>query len=332
MLNSTVVDVAVGLLLVYGMLSSVCSVLNEYIQRLAQARARQLERALQVLLADKQGTLFAAVKNHALIRAVAHSPEVGPSYLPASTFAQALFDALVVRGDGAQPLTFTRLRDGIQQLPDGTDVKAALLSLAGSAENDVAALRQRVEKWFDDAMDRLSGRYKRHVTLWILALGFVVAAGTNADTIVLIQRLEHEDALRAAVTAHAGDMRPPAAQPASAASPAGADAGPTVREPDGAAVLQTDVAQLQQLNVLFWDTARMTTAADEARHPLAMRCPEWSTSWLRWLLLKLAGLAMTALAVSLGAPFWFDLLGRVVNLRATGARPPKSTLAEPVRS
>jgi hypothetical protein len=55
-----------------------------------------------------------------------------------------------------------------------------------------------------------------------------------------------------------------------------------------------------------------------------MRQPEWSLSWLRWLGLKLLGCLMTALAVSLGAPFWFDSLGRLVNLRATGARPARA--------
>jgi len=50
-----------------------------------------------------------------------------------------------------------------------------------------------------------------------------------------------------------------------------------------------------------------------------------SLLWFRWLLFKLLGCAMTALAVSLGAPFWFDLFGRLVNLRATGAKPAKST-------
>jgi hypothetical protein len=41
------------------------------------------------------------------------------------------------------------------------------------------------------------------------------------------------------------------------------------------------------------------------------------------MLFKAIGLAMTAFAVSFGAPFWFDLLGRIVNLRATGPKPPR---------
>ena len=36
---------------------------------------------------------------------------------------------------------------------------------------------------------------------------------------------------------------------------------------------------------------------------------------------KLAGLALTILAACQGAPFWFDVLKRVANLRATGPAP-----------
>ena len=39
----------------------------------------------------------------------------------------------------------------------------------------------------------------------------------------------------------------------------------------------------------------------------------WVTHLFRWL--------FTAAAVSLGAPFWFDLLSRVAKLRGTGRRP-----------
>jgi len=329
-MNSTAVDVVVGLVLIYGMLSSICSVLNEYIQRIFDARARQLERALQTLLADRDGALFTAVKNHVLVRATSQTSTAMPSYLPASTFAQALFDALVARVNAEHPLTFKRLRDGIQQIPERSDARTALLSLASAAEGDLAAFRARVEQWFDDAMDRLSGTYKRHVTLWLLALGFVVAAATNADTHRLVQRIAHESALRSAVAARAGDLVVAAQRPASAASPPASPVAPdagaaAMREPATGLDLQTDVEQLQQLDVMFWDTTRMTTAADAARYPLAMRRPEQTASWLGWLARKLVGLVLTALAISIGAPFWFDLLGRAVNLRSTGPRPTKTT-------
>ena len=51
----------------------------------------------------------------------------------------------------------------------------------------------------------------------------------------------------------------------------------------------------------------------------------WPTTWERFGTFALAGLGwlLTALALSLGAPFWFDFLGRFVNVRH-GIRKPKA--------
>jgi hypothetical protein len=43
--------------------------------------------------------------------------------------------------------------------------------------------------------------------------------------------------------------------------------------------------------------------------------------WSRLTLLALPGWLVTIVALGLGAPFWFDLVNRLVNLRQTGARP-----------
>jgi hypothetical protein len=37
--------------------------------------------------------------------------------------------------------------------------------------------------------------------------------------------------------------------------------------------------------------------------------------------LKLSGLLLTAIALSLGAPFWFDTLSRLTRVRNTGKKP-----------
>jgi hypothetical protein len=302
MLNGTVLDVAVGLIFVFLMLSVACSLLNERIQSVLEKRARMLEAAIRKLLGDDSKGTFLGVKEHALVQAISHSASGGmPSYLPSSTFVQALFDTLVP-ADGEHPLTFKRLRDAILRLPEGPS-RSALLTLTGSAEGDLDAARAHVEHWFDNAMDRLSGAYKRHINLWLFALGFVLAVVTNADSILLVQRLEHESALREAVTEQVK----------------------RVDTSDKKLLAEIDQAQLEKLDLLFWDTDCLATADDAASHPRAARLPEVSLSWIRWLVLKIAGCLMTALAVSLGAPFWFDLLGRLVNLRAAGAKPPRAS-------
>jgi hypothetical protein len=47
--------------------------------------------------------------------------------------------------------------------------------------------------------------------------------------------------------------------------------------------------------------------------------PNGASSWL-WLT-KVAGWLLTALALSLGAPFWFDLLNKLVNIRHGMTKP-----------
>jgi hypothetical protein len=299
MLNGTVLDVAVGLIFVFLMISVACSLLNERIHSLLDTRAKMLDQALQKLLGTEQGSPFDGVKDHALIRAVAHQGTGMPSYIPASAFSCALFDTLVPT-DGEHPMTYQQLREAICRLPKSS--RTALLTLTNSAEGNLAVARANVEHWFDNAMERVSGDYKRHVTVWLFGLGFVLAAGTNADAIRLVQRFEHEGTLRAAVTARADKV----------------DAA------NHKLALEMSDLDQNQMNLLFWDTEQLSTAESEARCPRALRQPEFSGSWLRWVLFKLMGFVMTALAVSLGAPFWFDLLGRLVNLRATGARPPKA--------
>jgi len=306
MLNSTVLEVVIGLMFVFLMLSVACSLLNERIQSVLEKRARMLEAQLRKLLvgdpqaaADpKASELFEGVTQHALVRAIAHSPRHLPSYLPSSTFALALFDTLLP-ADGAQPATFKRLREEILKLPPSAG-RESLLALLSSAEYDLPAARAAVERWFDSAMDRLSGAYKRHISGWLFALGFGLAAAINADTIQLVERLQNEDALRARVVAQAEE------------------AGKTGKE------LPHNTDNFDSTDLLFWDTSLLATADEAPHYPRAMRAFEANRSWFLWAWLKIIGFAMTGLAVTLGAPFWFDLLSRLVNLRATGAKPAKA--------
>ena len=48
-----------------------------------------------------------------------------------------------------------------------------------------------------------------------------------------------------------------------------------------------------------------------------------------WLFFKFLGLLVSAFAVSLGAPFWFDLLSKFVNIRGAGVPPEKPKKLEP---
>ncbi|MEM6770722.1 MAG: hypothetical protein AAF597_09080 [Bacteroidota bacterium] len=67
----------------------------------------------------------------------------------------------------------------------------------------------------------------------------------------------------------------------------------------------------------------INTEIAEVRRPLGLG---WDGVQIRDLTLyekstKVLGFILTALAISMGAPFWFDLLKKLVNIRSSGARP-----------
>jgi hypothetical protein len=62
-------------------------------------------------------------------------------------------------------------------------------------------------------------------------------------------------------------------------------------------------------------------AKGEARCRQAL--PLANLAWLGNMLLMVAGWLLTALACTLGAPFWFDALGKLVRLRGAGGKPPE---------
>ena len=304
MFNGTVLDVAVGLIFVFLMLSVACSLVNERIQSYFDRRAKMLQGAITDLLGAEEAK---DLIGHPLIRALSGKSGSPPSYIPSATFAVALLESLVHKsGDTSNgPLSFARVQAAVDsRLNMDTSTKRAMQALLSSAHGDMAKARLAIEHWFDSSMERLSGVYKRHINRWLLGLGFGIALVTNADAIRLVERLEHESTLREAVIAQA-------------------KAAPTNVSTDQPNQLVTIHAQLDQLDLLFWDVDNSPTAKVD-QFPRALRSFEPFDSWLIWLLLKLAGCAMTALAVSLGAPFWFDLLGRLVNLRATGEKPAKA--------
>lgn len=88
MFNSQVLDVIVGLVFIYLLLSIICTATNEMIVALFYLRARNLLKGIVNLLADKRSNGF---YNHPLIRGLSRGNKK-PSYIPVYTFVLALLD------------------------------------------------------------------------------------------------------------------------------------------------------------------------------------------------------------------------------------------------
>jgi hypothetical protein len=366
--GSAILEVAIGILFLYFLLSTVCSSINEIIATILRWRSKNLEQALLNLVPDSQ--LRTQILNHPLITAMGSQP----SYLSSRTFSLALLHSLS-GGDGSMSMTTVRttaqslatsaaqagqataqqltgqalvalidatrdpqgeaqalatvkkrVEDGLQISPPPSGLQELRQQLIGATSLDgvrdaVATLpegppkvwaqgvvesarqeidtatykledvRRRVELWFDHAMDRASGAYKRDTLKVLAIIAVLLTIVTGADTVKFVSRLYVDTALRAELTQQA-------TQP-------------------GPVDITQAVQQLEPAASLFGYADFPSTS---------------SPDFPRWMGLKFGGEILTIFALLLGAPFWFDLLTKVANLRGTGPPPASTSDAERARA
>ncbi|HYL65181.1 MAG TPA: hypothetical protein VE077_21410 [Candidatus Methylomirabilis sp.] len=292
MFGSQILEVVIGLVLIYLALSIGCSGIKEVIAGALSLRATTLENAIRNMLKNGPNDYAAQVLAHPLITGTAPQGEK-PSYISSRMFAAALLD-VVAPANANQPRTIASLRAGVAQIPD-TKLRGTLLNMIDTAGGDVNAAREKVAHWYDDTMARVSGWYKRMAQKIIFGAGLILCIAVNADTVMIVKELWNDQALRTAAVAQA-EKRVQSTVPAD----------------------PTDVkTSMQQIA----GTIRETNAppigwSSEAGNVRAL--PES----LGTILLKILGILLTSFAIVMGAPFWFDVLNNFINLRASGSPPP----------
>jgi hypothetical protein len=354
MFDNAAIDVAIGLIMMYLMLSLLCTVVNEFIATKLSLRANTLRDALQKLIDDKtlrdnfyahgmiassilasrtgwQSTLDAVVKMFSgSSTATTPTDKDHPSYMASGTVALALMGSLVKQNGGT--VDFKGVETAINALTGDPKIKDALKASLLKANGDIDKLQQSIAAWFDDSMDRLSGAYKRKVKWIAMLIGLVVAIAFNADSFNVAKTLWNDPERRAAIVAVATDTakNPPARlqaadqkQPSDAAQPGGQKQPPAGPKQPGDAKNTTanDV-----------DAAVKETEQALRSLPIGWNCPAGADGKVDYVscaqqafndlsLVHFLGWILTALALSLGAPFWFDMLNKFINLRGAGDKP-----------
>jgi hypothetical protein len=337
-------DVAIGLVFVYLLLGLITTAVQELVANVFRWRGTMLKQAIADLVADgaHAAPFFQKVFGHGLIRGT--KMDRPPSYLTAQKFTLALIDTL---GDGGQGTAFSQVETGISALPAGA-ARDALMALVKDAAGDLDTLKKNLSSWYDDAMDRLTGVYKRRTQLFAVLFGLAVAVVLNVDSLRIADRLWHDEALRSSIAAAAGAYVSSHTQL------------PTNDGDDQAARKQIDdnVTQLDALDLpIGWDAVVKQTAVDAAKtraspqdttktKPQENPADDSRTQILIWwdavthylysnglggFLLVLLGWIVTGVATSLGAPFWFDALKNILNVRSAGPKPPRADNAEAAR-
>jgi hypothetical protein len=304
MSNFPALEVVIGLTFVYFVLSLICSAVTESIASLRGWRAAKLELGIKNLLSGsdsvtKEGEALAkAVYAHPLIQALVR-PKTGkkagkeppwPSYIPSRTFISALLDIGASQSLGAKAgvdpaVVDVDVQKAIAAIPS-PKVQEALLALYRDSKGDLGSFRRNAERWFDDSMERVSGWYRRHVSIVLWVVGALVVVFLNVDTLRVANTLWTDPAARAAVVARADK----------------------VAQGNGKLDVTKTVTSIEL--PLGWKLFKLGDGPQEI--------PNTATG----ILAKIIGLVLTIAALSLGAPFWYDLLSRFVRVSGTGPRPP----------
>jgi hypothetical protein len=267
MFGSTVLEVAIGLAFCYATLALVVTTLQEALAGAFHLRAAMLEGAVGRMLGDPRcAGLARALYAHPLANPRSGGAPDGarpsrPSYIEPGNFAIALIDG-IRPGHASLDAAILAVQD--------PQLRRTLQTLYTQAGADPARFQAGVAAWFEAAMERLSGVYKRRQLLVSFLLSLLLAILFNIDSIHLFRTLWQQPALAAQL----GAMSP---------------------------VLNADM--LDQMWALPIGWQHFPPALDAA------------------FALQAAGWLVTASTTLFGAPFWFDVLQRAVNLRSTGAKP-----------
>jgi hypothetical protein len=300
--NSTVLDVAIGLVFVYLLLSIICTAANEWLAGATGARGQFLKKGLKQLL-DNQPSRADPNPDGFIREFYAHPLITGmmkdgkhPAYLSSRIFASVVTDLLTAVPDGAA--VAPDLAAAAAAIPDG-DVKKVVMAIVQHARRTPEiTLGAALETWFNDAMDRVSGWYKRRTQIWTIVVALIITLLANADTVSIARRLWRDPVLRAAVVEEA-KVRAQKPRPTVSVEYEDEDdpTNPTVTRNEGNQLSTTEQQILGE--ILGWHGP----IKDSLR-------PEVFLGWL-----------LTILALSMGAPFWFDLLNKIMNIRSAGKSP-----------
>lgn len=275
---SSILEVAIGLALVFYVLSLIVSYITSVVLDRLELRAKDLEIGLRDLLGDseKMEEFFnhpwvenlrpkrlKFLRNEYVLKPIDH--------VPASTFALTVFDILVPGAAGKDEAeVIGELRSAIGSLPAGK-AKQSLTSALNVGVSNLESARSAVEGWFDNGMSSISLLYRQHARRIAIIVTLVVTLLLGVDSIAIARNLWSEPTVRAAIAAEAERILQEAPE----------------------ADVQALLSELEAFDIpIFWDPATLPKTV-----------PDWA--------LKAAGLGITWFAAAQGSSFWYQVLRRV---------------------
>lgn len=285
---SQTLDVAIGLIVVYYLLGSVVSLITQLINETLETRGKALRQHIVRLVGESKIGDFIQLpqiqalrpiryKNLLSVFSAATEPKMVEK-IPVSTMVDSFFDfsGLTEKGEmQAQELIAL-----LNNLPD-SEAKRAFLTWANQGVTSLRDLRLRATDYFNGVLEQAAATFRARARSFVIMLSIAITLLFGTDTIQLAQNLWQSADLRAIAAAQAQAVV--------------AQEGPQMNIDDLAAELEK-----YSIKIGWWQTQKLPATGNPA-------------DWAYFLFLKTLGLSITAMAVSQGSSFWYDLLKKVTN-------------------
>ncbi|MDB9455629.1 hypothetical protein [Dolichospermum circinale] len=242
-----------------------------------------------------------------------------------------IHDEVIANLQDKDSQTYKKVKELIDILPDSvvnsieTMAKRAQMR-AKTTEEGINLLRKEIENSFDSSMERASGVYKRNAKGVAILIGITLAIATNTDTFHIVDRLSKDTLLREIIIKKAVE--------AESSNALG------MNQPD-----PNDILKDVELPI-GWTIPNLTQqiCGDDVSPENAIFCvrgkngqSKFSVIKIDWknfqvskspifrILIMIGGWFISGIAIAMGAPFWFDLLSKVMNVRNAGKKGKQSS-------
>ncbi len=329
-----IIDVMVGMSVVYLIFSTVASALAEFLEQALRRRGQLLQKGVQELLFSQAEQVPHKVATvNAALHAFYTSPPIAalfqgkavqlahgqlavqqgqlPSYIPAGHFAAAVQHLAASSDDPEVRRLFEKLRS------TALDVQpSSALPGAATAVPDAATSHLALTAFYDGVTDRIAGWYRRHVQAMLFIIGLGLALALNIDSLHLLQTFSQNQEVRNQVVEnYLRDSERQALSDKMARDADKANAASDTPVPQG---MTTPPANAADPFAVPRREVQAALAMTEALGiPIGWKYIDFSGGNFGTWFQRILGWLLTAVALCVGAPFWFDLLNHLTNLRST---------------
>jgi hypothetical protein len=305
MFSSSILDTLIALIFIYFLLSTLVSCTIEYYAQKTKRRSVELKKSINKILNDSENLNFASLLYaHPMIKEFREKVNSLPSYVDSKTFSKVLIDLIQKQGSDKSKVGFESFINGINTLKNG-DLKTTLQLFVNNSK-EISELELQIQHWYESYMDRATGWYKKGMRQPLFLISAIYVVLFNVNFIDIAKHVYQNESIRSAIVVDAN---------------AAVQNQPKFTEAD-IQKLKSQLTKEYELPI-GWGLNEQEKLGNGGLtnffKKLAKVIYDKGIGHVFW------GYLISAFIMSFGAPFWFDILKKVVNMRGGGLK----TLIDP---